>query len=371
MRIAIIGGGLFGCTAAIYAARHDHDVHLFEIKNELMSGVSRHTFARLHRGAHYPRSHETGRECRAGEAAFRAEYGAAVIDRGRQYYIVAPQNSHVDRDEFFRFLANEEIPFENDGNVFRVVEPRVDLQAMAAIVKDKMDISGVNVHFGCGASYEMRDEFDKIVVATYSNNNAALNVLGCERKEHKFQVVEKPVVLLPKKFADVSVVVVDGPFGCIDPLDNTPLHVIGHVVESIHSCNVGMRAVVPDHLSKLIGKGIIRDPQYTRFKEMVDGLRPYIDGIGEAKHIGSAYMVRAVLAHEEATDKRPTLVQALDGQVSTIFSGKLGTACDAAKKTLSLIEHMEPIYAGSDRLQFEDYAGVALPAAGDGDYPPH
>jgi hypothetical protein len=111
-----------------------------------------------------------------------------------------------------------------------------------------------------------------------------------------------------------------------------------------------MRAAVPDHLSKLIGKGIIRNPQHTRFKAMVDGLRPYIDGIGEAQHIGSAYMVRAVLANEESTDKRPTLVKALDDQVSTIFSGKIGTACDAAKKTLGIIEHMEPVYDCGDGI---------------------
>ena len=54
MRIAVIGGGLFGSTAAIYAARAGHDVHLFEAKPSLMLGATAGTYARLHRGYHYP-----------------------------------------------------------------------------------------------------------------------------------------------------------------------------------------------------------------------------------------------------------------------------------------------------------------------------
>lgn len=36
MKIAVVGGGLFGSTAAVYAARAGHDVHLLETKSQLL-----------------------------------------------------------------------------------------------------------------------------------------------------------------------------------------------------------------------------------------------------------------------------------------------------------------------------------------------
>jgi glycine/D-amino acid oxidase-like deaminating enzyme len=40
MRVAVVGGGLFGCTAAIYAARDGHDVHVFEQSDRLLQAAS-------------------------------------------------------------------------------------------------------------------------------------------------------------------------------------------------------------------------------------------------------------------------------------------------------------------------------------------
>ena len=52
MRIAVIGGGLFGSTAAIHLARAGHEVSLYDAKADLMCGATAATYARLHRGYH-------------------------------------------------------------------------------------------------------------------------------------------------------------------------------------------------------------------------------------------------------------------------------------------------------------------------------
>jgi hypothetical protein len=49
------------------------------------------------------------------------------------------------------------------------------------------------------------------------------------------------------------------------------------------------------------------------------------------------YTVRAVLPNRDHDDARPTLVQALDRQVTRIFSGKLGCAVVAAEKVVSML----------------------------------
>jgi hypothetical protein len=365
MRVAVIGGGLFGSTAAIYAARAGHDVTLYEAKSDLMLGAAAATFARLHRGYHYPRSPETGRESVAAEPSFRAEYGDAVIDGGRQSYIVAP-GGHVTPDGYRIFLESEGLEFFQDGNRFDVVEPRVNLNRLADLVPAKVAESGVKVRCGniinrrlCS---HLRDGFDRIVVATYARLNDILGKLGCDMAEYKFQVVEKPVVRLPESFRDQSIVVIDGPFGCIDPLDDSGLHALGHVVKTIHAENVGYGARVPDHLQPLLDRGYVVNCPHTRFREVADDLARYIPGIEKAEHCGSMFTVRAVLARQEATDARPTRVERMNGQVIRVFSGKLGTAVKAARDVVVMLDCDErskaPPMVSSDASSFGGvYAG--------------
>ena len=49
------------------------------------------------------------------------------------------------------------------------------------------------------------------------------------------------MVKLPEQFKNKSVVVLDGPFTCIDPYGNTDYHVMGNVVHAIHDTMVGER----------------------------------------------------------------------------------------------------------------------------------
>jgi hypothetical protein len=150
---------------------------------------------------------------------------------------------------------------------------------------------------------------------------------------------------LPARLRDTSIVVIDGPFGCVDPLDDTLKHVLGHVVHTIHAENIGHRAIVPARLVPFINQGLITNPPCSRFSEVVQDLGRYVPGLREAVHVGSSFVVRAVLAHEEATDRRPTIVTRHDEQVMSIFSGKLGTAVSAGKEALALIEAREAVAA--------------------------
>lgn len=345
MKVAVIGGGLFGCTAAIYAARAGHEVHLFEQREALMQAASGCSIYRLHRGYHYPRSSETGLECRRAEASFREEYGACVVDGGNQFYLVPDDSrNHVTAKTFAEFMDNEGLCFSSveDSSFcapcFRVVEPRINLSGLTALVLDKIKTSRVNVHLNAKIPVDIRLQFDRIIVAAYANTNNVLEKLGIYPEEYEFHVVEKPVVLLPNELRDTSVVVVDGPFGCIDPVDDTPLHIVYHVDHTIHSYNVKMYPEVPDELAGLIHRGLIRAPKTTYFRDMVTDLGNYIPAVRWATHIGSMFVLRAVLAHQEATDARPTLVTQMDGQVIKIFSGKLGTAVKAARDVVAAID---------------------------------
>lgn len=348
MRVAVIGAGLFGCTAAIHLARAGHQVELFDRAKDIMTGATFSNQLRLHRGYHYPRSPATGAECRAGLVSFEREYGEAIRTGGDQFYAVATRGGRVSQFDYHRFLDAEGLEYENAGLAeptinreaigfaVRVNEGFVDIGRLIGLVRRNLDEAGVRVRLGMPGVKWPRDKYDRFIVAAYAGNNKVLELLGCETEPAQYEIVEKPVVRLSDEYRDTGVVVMDGPFGCIDPYGTTGLHLMGHVKWAIWSTNTGRKAEVPiRYLRPYINRGIIERPCDSRFEVMRSDLSRYLPFVAQAEHAGSMFTVRVVLPGRDATDERPTLVRWHDEQVASIFSGKLGTAVDAAERLVA------------------------------------
>ena len=347
MRVAIAGGGIFGCTTAFLLARAGHDVHLFEPKRELMKGASGSSFYRFHQGYHYPRSPTTGRECREAEVSFREEYGDCLIEDGIQLYAIA-KDSITSGDEFMAFMDRERLEYvicpgvskKSCTHVFEVREPRIDETRMAEMAIARLFAAGVKVHTGTPLPEDSRDRFDKIVVCTYENINSVLSSLGVVGEEYKFQVVEKPIINMGKNFKGVSIVILDGPFCCLDP-HGKDHHVLGHVTEANHCENVGLYPEIPSELAPYINSGV-HDCPLSKKDRIISAAKDYIPAVGDAEYIGSMFTVRAHLAGVEDTDKRPTLIRE-HGQVLSVFSGKLGTAVEAGQEILTILDKQDAL----------------------------
>jgi hypothetical protein len=331
-------------------------VHLFERAGALMQAASGINQGRLHEGYHYPRSPETAGQARAGLESFVAEYGRAVVGHaGRQYYALAKAGSRLTAGQYAAFCRRQRLryrplmraqtawladPVAVDA-VLNVAEDRLDLGALRSIVLSRLEASAVRVRLE-PAPPGLRRDFDAIVIAAYAATNGVAESLGAPTIPLQFEVVEKPVVRLPERFRGVGVVVMDGPFCCLDPWGRTGdrLHVMGHVAHAIHWANVGLLPRVPSHLAPWLNRGLIPAAEcgeHSRFAVMAaDGSR-FIPALGEAQHVGSMFTVRAVLPDRDATDERPTLVDRLDEQVIRIFGGKLSCAVDAARRTVDMM----------------------------------
>jgi hypothetical protein len=310
-----------------------------------MKGATGHSFDRLHRGYHYPRSPATGLESRMAETLFRKEYEEAVFDMGQKLYVIG-DGSKIGGEAYSEFLDREGLeanlwmghPLVPDAHwVFEVAEPRILVSELTEIIGLKLHQNGVRLHLGDSQPGVTRDGFDQIVVAAYSNTHEVLRGLGLPQQEYRFQLVEKLFVKMPKTFHDVSIVVIDGPFGCLDPHGSTQHHILGHVTETILDSRVCSRYVPPRGYKPHLESGRIVKRKDTRFGRVVESLEKYIPALRDGEYQGSSLVVRAVLAGQEETDARPTLVDRLDHQVIRIFSGKLGTAVDAAKQAVSLV----------------------------------
>ncbi len=345
MRIGVIGGGIFGCTAAIAAAKAGHRVHLFEKSNLLLGAASGINQYRLHEGYHYPRSPETVEECQAGLESFRASYITAIITGGDRFYAIAGEGSHVSADDYLAFCLAHGLPFDvveplTDALdiMIQVKEARIDPMSLNTLIGNRLLRAQVNLHLNTAAMFSMRNEFDQIIIAAYAGSNDVAVQLRCEVEPLQFEVIEKPVIELPSEYQDFGVVIMDGPFCSIDPYGGTGLHVMGHVEHAIHATNIGLTPEAPDHLTPYMDGGVVQGPKHSYFDRFIEAGTQFMPFLDKAKHVGSMYTVRAVLPDRDATDERRTLVDRLDDQVIRIFSGKIGAACLAAEHAVQMLE---------------------------------
>ncbi len=352
MKIAVIGAGIFGCTAAIHLARKNHDVTLIDKSDSILRGATTANQLRLHRGFHYPRSPETIQSCRDGAGLFHDEYGEAVDFSGCQFYAVGRHGSKTNPMQYIAVCKEHDLPFTPGlppftvnydliDAIFEVNEPHINLPMLRNLVWYKLKYWGVKCCFDCridSVSKEALDAYDKVVVACYAGNN---DITGEEQTYH-YELVEKPVFDIPSPaFNGASLVVMDGPFFSIDPMIGAKptYHLVGHVKHCIHDDVDG------DHTGELEGsyvgvfldKGLIPSDQlefYTAAPDFVTDIKQYIPDFEHAKHIGSYFTVRAVPHNVDDTDERPTEVKALDDRVVRIFSGKIGNCVEAAEKVV-------------------------------------
>ena len=120
LKVGIIGGGIFGLTAAIYLSKFSKKIIIFEKNSEILCGATKYNHNRHHYGFHYPRSLKTVRQCQNSKILFEKTYNKAVDYRFKNYYAISKFNSKIDPSFFENFC--------NQGNlVFDSVEAPSDI----------------------------------------------------------------------------------------------------------------------------------------------------------------------------------------------------------------------------------------------------
>ena len=337
----VVGGGIFGLTSAIELSNNGYLVDVKEKSNDIMCGATSINQYRLHKGYHYPRSKETAQECLDGLYSFKRKYQDCVVNGDITHmYSISSEDSLVSADEYKEFLKDMNLTFEE-----REPMPNCDLTIVADEelfnpnllqnnMENKLWGSYVNVHTNSEVKEldKYKEEYDVIVLATYSN----INQLRNKKKEYQFEVCEKPVVKLPKFFEDTSIVIMDGPFMCLDPYGDD--FVLGNVVHAIHETNVGTKPIVSDELKPYLNKGLIKNKKITNIDKFIEsGVKYFGDEFADLEHIGSMYTIRAVLKDRDHDDARPTLVKSEEDKVYSLFSGKIDTCVNAGRELIKVI----------------------------------
>jgi predicted dehydrogenase len=351
MKIGIVGGGIFGLTTAWILAKEGFKVDLYEEKKDVFMATSGINQFRLHRGYHYPRSVETIISCLHGERKFREVYPEVVIDDPhKHYYAIAKEESFLNANQCFKVWSECGLKYEiTDLNILdkeniekcvKVEESIIDPFKFKETCLKRCDEYGVNIILNKKVDYNDMKNYDLIVVATYAHNNSLIEKFPSAQRDYQFELVEKMVLNLPEKFKNMSVVIQDGPFTCIDPFGETGLFLMGNVTHAIHHKNIGRAPEIPEEYKEILNNGIIKNPKITKIKEFLDSAERFFPGIKEgAEHIGSMFTIRTVLPYREHDDARPTIVEEINEKIVSIFSGKIPTCVDAAEQVLQIAKN--------------------------------
>jgi hypothetical protein len=342
-KIGIIGGGIFGSTIAIELANQGYNVTLFERKKNVLEEASSINQYRVHAGYHYPRSSQTALDCKLSLSSFEKTYKQAIVSRNagvKHYYAIASKASMTNAEEYLAFMDTIGLPYKiikpirGTDLMVEVEENIFDPAKLVSIVKTRLKGAGVELHLGKPAAGGDLKEFDFTIIATYANINDWSN----DKRKYQYEICEKPVLKLPDDYRKKSIVIMDGPFMCIDPFGNSDLHVMGNVVHAIHHSNIGYKPFIPSGYKNLLNRGVIKNPSITNIDKFIESAGQFFPDIHKAKHIGSMYTIRAVMPDRDKDDARPTLVDWMGEKRLMVFSGKICTCVNAAKSVLKYIE---------------------------------
>jgi len=347
MKIAVIGGGIFGVTAALILAKN-HSVELFEKNSDILKAASGSNQYRVHRGYHYPRSKDTVIGIINSEQSFQNMFGSAIDNTYEHYYCISKNKSLTSPEQFLDFCNEFDLEFEkseiscvNKNSIafcLKVKESIYDPKKLKELSWKKLKENDVKVNLNTEADERIFKNFDWIIICTYSNLNHLIPDNLNLKKEYQFEICEKPVVKLPESFKNKSIVIMDGPFMCIDPLANTDLHLLCNVENEIHETNVGLFPNIDTKYIPLLDCGIVKKPSITNYEKFIQSSIPFFPEIQSAEHIGSMFTVRAVPPRVENTDARPTQVNKINEKTISIFSGKITTCVEAANEVQKIIE---------------------------------
>ena len=360
----VLGGGLFGCYAAILLADQGHDVVLVEQGSQLMTRASFVNQSRLHTGLHYPRSLLTANEALSHYRAFRARWPQAVRDFS-QVYAVATRNSKTTGADFGAFIDRLGLPAEEIdpdrwfhrrtvSRAFKVEEPSFDALSLRRILTDEiadrpnitvlLDTaaeSGTITNVGSRIALSTGEmiEAQGVVLAVYAGTNALRQAIGLTGLPLTFELAEVLLGRVTPGLRDIGFTVMDGPFWSLMPFGHgdrvsltsvglTPLRRSSH--EARFPCQAHRHDCAPLHLQdcttcpvRPLTTGTHQQQQMAAFLKMASEFTP----------TSSLLTVKAILTATEVDDARPTIVHKEPHvNVVTVFSGKVSTLFDLDKE---------------------------------------
>jgi D-amino-acid oxidase len=345
-KIAVIGSGFFGSTAALLLSKN-HKVHLFEKKNSIMCGASRANQQRFHLGYHYPRSTKTVLEIKKNYKEFINFFGSSVFSKTENYYGISKDKSKTSFKKYLIFLKKNKLRYRvtQEKNFSKKIEGQIisdeknlNYFKIKKLMLKKLKKEKIKIYYNTTFSKKLIKNYDKIIIATYDQNNMVIKQLGQNIKTvYKYELVEKIIIKLPADQKNKSYMVLDGKFVCLDPYLGTKYHLLSDVKYSKLEVKKGKYSLFKNLNKKYLNSGIIRNKKNSQFNNFIKHGSQYLPILKKAKYIGSFYVTRALQINKETTDERTSEISKKGNKIISIYSGKWNTCVGVAKKIVNMI----------------------------------
>lgn len=339
MKIAVIGAGFFGSTAALILSKK-HDVDLYEKSDTILNGASLANQFRFHLGYHYPRSSETVNEIKKNYKYFEKFFGKNVFQKTLNLYGIASNKSKINYENYIKFLNEKNLKYkEVKSNYFsdqiegQIIsnEKNLNYFKIKNLIQKKLLNNKVNILFNTEFNKNILNDYDKVIISTYDQNNSILKKIGYKvENKFRFELIEKILVKLPQKYKNLSCIVLDGEFVCIDPYLGTNYHLLSDVKYSKLEVIQGIYPKFKHENKKYLNAGLVKNIKNSKFKSFIKHGSKYLPFIKKSKYIGSFFVVRAIKKNKEQTDERLNEIVESKKKVISIFSGKWNTCVGVA-----------------------------------------
>ena len=358
--LVVIGGGFYGCSIALHAARRWRldRVLLVERENALLQRASWRNQARVHGGYHYPRSYTTAFRSRANYPRFLADWPEATRRDITALYAIARRQSKLTARQFERFAADIGAPLARATSehatwfddrrieaVYRVDEAVFDASALAARAAEDIAGSGIALALSTRVTGVDTDptgglaigwstaassgcwSADRVLNCTYAGLVAVFGDAAAAGTPLKHEIAEMALVHVPSALHDVAITVMDGPFFSLVPFPARGLHTLSHVRYTPHASWIEDGRCDPYTVLESHGEP-------SRFERMRRDAMLYAPILADVRHVESMTEIKTVPLRNETDDGRPILFAAhprLRG-VHSILGGKIDNIEDVLER---------------------------------------
>jgi glycine/D-amino acid oxidase-like deaminating enzyme len=358
---AVIGGGFYGTTIALYLARQRgfKRVVLAESEGALLQRASYSNQARVHNGYHYPRSFTTAYRSRINFPRFLRDWPQVVEADFVKLYAIARRNSKVTARQFERFCRETNAPLKRAEpaqralfdsrlieEIFVVEECAFDATKLATWVVGELAAQKVDVRLETTAKAVTRvcDGSLRVTVCskggqsetlgaryvfncTYSGLNQLVGDFAGVRTPLKQEVTEMALVRVPLELEGLGVTVMDGPFFSMMPFPSRGLHTLSHVRYTPHMHWNDQRGTDPYRVLAQYDKD-------SRVDRMIRDVSRYMPAVNRVQYVDSLFEIKTVLSKNEVDDGRPILFErdpSLPGCFS-VLGGKIDNIYDVLER---------------------------------------
>jgi hypothetical protein len=378
----IVGGGIFGCYAALYLAGKGARVALLEKEDRLFRKASLVNQARLHGGYHYPRSIATAALSDEHKARFTAEHRDFVNFSFEKFYAIDRFGSFTDARQFERFCEYLHIRCERVEEhslfnfnrleaLYRTEEYSFDPVLLGKYYTDRVESHPLitvlkNIRLQSAATdgpewrieYQLHPEASSplplspshlspsqlllspvVINATYAATSAVNRLFGVGDLDLTHEISEIAFITSPQ-FGERGLTVMDGPFGSIMPYGRSGLLSLSSVAYTHHKISYEnlptFDCQIPDDWCRPAAPGICTDcprrPESNAGK-MLAQMQQYFSEEVRFDPWFSFYTIKSKLKANYIDDGRPTEISLLreSPRFYCLFAGKVNSIYEVEK----------------------------------------